>query len=69
MSRQPIQEVELVEKIRELPPDQHAGVEDFVDFLRLRDEERGLVGAAAKLSEVAFERIWDNPEDAAYDDL
>jgi hypothetical protein len=69
MSRLPIREDELVEKIRELPPDKQAEVEDFVDFLRLRVEEQGLARAAAKLSENVFERVWANPEDAAYDEL
>jgi hypothetical protein len=59
----------LTEKIRELPPDKQAEVEDFVDFLRLKNEERGLAQAAASLSEEAFGRVWDNPEDAAYDRL
>jgi hypothetical protein len=59
----------LAEKIRELPPDKQAEVEDFVDFLRLKDEERGFAQAAASLSEEAFGRVWDNPEDAAYDRL
>ena len=43
--------------------------EDFVDFLRQRDEERQLTGAAARLSEEAFARVWDNPDDADYDRL
>ncbi len=62
-------EVELVEKIRELPPDKQSEVEDFVDFLRLKDEERELVRASAKLSQAAFEQVWDNPQDADYDRL
>lgn len=28
----------LLEKIRQLPPQRLAGVEDFVDFLRTREE-------------------------------
>jgi hypothetical protein len=60
---------ELLAKIRRLPPEKVAAVEDFVDFLCLREEERRLAGAAARLSERAFERVWDNPDDAAYDRL
>jgi hypothetical protein len=58
----------LLEKIRQLPPQRLAEVEDFVDFLRAR-EERRLTQAAAKASEPAFAKAWDNDEDAAYDRL
>jgi hypothetical protein len=59
---------ELIEKIRNLPPDRIAEVEDFVDFIAQRDERR-LVEAAAKLSEGAFSRVWDSEEDSVYDQL
>ena len=58
----------LLEKIKGLPPERIAEVEDFVDFLAQRDDRR-LVEAAAKLSEGAFQGVWDNEEDAAYDQL
>jgi hypothetical protein len=59
---------ELIEKIKSLPPERIAEVEDFVDFLAQRDD-RELVQAAAKLSENSFRDVWDNEEDAAYDSL
>jgi len=59
----------LIEKIRSLSPEKAAEVEDFVDFLRLREEESRLTHAAAKLSEETFAEVWDNPEDAVYDEL
>lgn len=59
----------LLEKIRALPPDKLIEVEDFVDFLAARDEDRRLSQAAARMSEAAFARVWDNPEDAVYDAL
>jgi len=62
-------EEELVAKIRSLPPERVAEVEDFVDFLRLRDEEQRLTQAASKLSDAAFARVWENPDDADYDRL
>lgn len=62
-------EVVLIEKIRTLPPERVTEVEDFVDFLKLRDEDRRLVRAATTLAEKAFSEVWDNPEDAAYDRL
>lgn len=59
----------LMEKIATLPPEKVAEVEDFVDFLRLRSQDRDLTQAAAKLAEETFRRVWDNPDDAAYDQL
>jgi len=61
--------VHLSEKIKTLSSEQLAEVEDFIDFLRLRAQERETTRAAAKLSESAFEAIWSNPEDDAYDAL
>jgi hypothetical protein len=68
MRKQATQEDTLVKKIRRLPPERAAEVEDFVDFLAQR-EDRRLTQAASKLSEKAFETVWDNPDDAAYDRL
>ena len=62
-------EQELLEKIRSLPPDKVAEVEDFVDFLRQRVEDRKLAWSTTKLSEDAFRKVWDNPDDADYDRL
>jgi hypothetical protein len=62
-------EAELLAKIRRLPPERVAEVEDFVDFLRLRVEGQRLTQAASRLSESAFGRVWDNPDDADYDRL
>ena len=59
----------LLEKIRRLPPERVAEVEDFVDFLRVRDDDRRLTHVAAKLSEAAFAQVWDNVDDADYDRL
>jgi hypothetical protein len=47
----------LMEKIRQLPPQRVAEVEDFVRLTR----------AAAQVSEPAFADVWDNDEDAIYD--
>ena len=40
-----------------------------IDFLRQCSEDRRLSRASAKLSEKAFQEVWDNPEDAEYDKL
>lgn len=59
----------LAEKIRSLPPEKRMEVEDFVDFLLSRTQERDLVQATTRLSEPAFAAAWDNEEDAVYDEL
>lgn len=62
-------EQQLVNKIRNLPPEKIAVVEDFVEFLRHRDDDIHLTAAATKLSEKSFQKVWDNPDDAEYDNL
>jgi Protein of unknown function (DUF2281) len=57
----------LFDKIKQLPPQRLAEVEDFVDFLREREAEQGLTQAAAHASEASFAKVWDNDDDAAYD--
>jgi len=59
----------LIEKLKNLPPERVAEVEDFVDFLRTRDGERAAVRAATRAAEPAFARVWENEDDAAYDKL
>jgi hypothetical protein len=57
----------LIEKINALSTDRLTEVEDFVDFIRQRDQDRSLVRAATAVSAPAFATIWSNPEDDAYD--
>jgi hypothetical protein len=64
-----VDDQQLLEKVRALPPRRRAEVEDFVDFLTHREEEQRLTHSAAQTSEPAFKAIWDNPEDAEYDRL
>jgi hypothetical protein len=59
----------LAEKIQTLSSEQIAEVEDFVEFLRFRGQERALSRAGAAASEPAFEAVWNNPEDDVYDAL
>jgi hypothetical protein len=59
----------LIEKVKALPAERLAEVEDFVDFLRMRLDDSALVTAAAKRSEEAFARVWDNVDESAYDRL
>lgn len=69
MARRKPKNDDLLTKIHSLPPEKAAEVEDFVDFLCQREQERALSRAVTKLSEPAFARIWDNPDDAEYDRL
>ena len=57
----------LIDKIRQLPPQRLAEVEDFIDFLRAREDEQRLTQVAAKVGEPSFAAVWNNDEDAAYD--
>ena len=59
----------LHEKIDTLSVEQIAEVEDFVEFLRLRSQERALLRSSAALSTPAFARVWNNEEDDSYDAL
>jgi hypothetical protein len=59
----------LIEKIQTLPPDRLVEVEDFVDFIQMRERERALTRDAIGASASGFAAIWDNPEDDAYDAL
>ena len=59
----------LIEKITALPAERVAEVEDFVDFLHSREQDRALVRAAAAASAPSFAAVWDNPEDSVYDAL
>ncbi|RPI75937.1 MAG: toxin-antitoxin system, antitoxin component, Xre family protein [Desulfobacteraceae bacterium] len=63
------QEQTLIKKIRTLTPERIVEVENFVDFLRHRNEEIRLTHSLSLLSEATFQKIWDNPEDADYDRL
>jgi hypothetical protein len=59
----------LLEKIQALPPERLSEVEDFVDFIAAREQERTLTRAASAVSAPAFAAIWSNPDDDAYDAL
>jgi hypothetical protein len=57
----------LAEKLDALSPEQISTVEEFVEFLRARRQDRALTQAAAAASEPAFAAVWNNPEDDVYD--
>ncbi|NES69045.1 MAG: DUF2281 domain-containing protein [Okeania sp. SIO2D1] len=53
----------FIAKIRSLPPDKVAEIIDFVDFVSQQHQQQSLTHSITQLSETAFEKIWDNPED------
>jgi hypothetical protein len=57
----------LIEKIKVLSADKIAEIEDFVDFIAAKEQDPALIRAAAATSAPAFERVWSNPGDDAYD--
>ncbi|MDY6816366.1 MAG: toxin-antitoxin system, antitoxin component, Xre family protein [Pseudomonadota bacterium] len=59
----------MLEKLEHLSPDRLAEVEDFIDFLSQRDQDRRLQQDYAQASEDAFNKVWDNDDDAIYDSL
>jgi len=59
----------LLEKMQALPPERLSEVEDFVDFIVAREQERTLTRAALAASTPAFAAIWNNPDDDVYDAL
>lgn len=60
---------ELIDKLEALPPERIAEVEDFIDFIKQRDQDRKITQAAMKTAEPSLQKVWDNPDDAIYDDL
>lgn len=72
MHAQSISDQTLIEKIHTLPPEKVSEVLDFVEFLAQKhseQDERQLTHAATQLSQNAFATVWNNPEDAVYDNL
>lgn len=65
----PQQVQHVLEKLETLSPDRLAEVEDFIDFLQQRDQDKRLRRDFAQASEVAFNKVWDNDDDAIYDKL
>ncbi len=59
----------LLAKIQALPIERIAEIEDFVEFIAAREQERSLTRAAGAASAPSFAAVWSNPEDDAYDAL
>jgi len=65
----PVNTRTLIEKIEALPAERITEVEDFVEFLRIRGQERALTRGATAASTPAFAEAWSKPEDDVYDAL
>lgn len=52
----------VLDKLLRLPPERVAEVEDFIDFLSSRDDDRSLVKAAQSVTESSFKAVWDNDD-------
>ncbi len=59
----------LLKKIQALPAERIAEIEDFVEFIAVREQERSLTRAAMEASKPALAAVWSNPEDHVYDSL
>lgn len=59
----------VLTKLEHLSPERLTEVEDFIDFLNQRDQNKRLRQEYTQASESAFNKIWDNDDDAAYDNL
>ena len=60
---------EMLQKLEHLSPERQSEVADFIDFLQQRDQEKQLKQDFALASEAAFNKVWDNNDDAIYDSL
>lgn len=66
----PIQQIEQVaHKLQTLSQERITEVEDFIDFLKQRDEDLQLTRRTMKLTEPLLASLWNNTEDAEYDQL
>jgi len=63
-----MQDNELIEKIESLLRHQIAEVMDLVNVLAHRDDHLP-IEVAARISEPAFAAVWNNPDDAEYDQV
>ena len=61
----------IIRKLALLTPEHRAEAEDFIDFLRQRQSRSNdaLARDFTYASEKSFAEVWDNEEDAIYDDL
>ena len=59
----------LIQKLEALPAERLDEVEDFIDFLEQRYQDRQLTHSANQVVEGSFSQVWDNTDDAVYHQL
>ena len=59
----------MIKKLDQISPERLAEIDDFIDFIRLRDQNNTLYKDFIRASESAFVKVWDNDDDAVYDTL
>ena len=57
----------ILEKLKRLSPERLTEVDDFVDFLNQRDQDKRLRKDYTPASEHSFKEVWDNDDHTAYD--
>ena len=67
-SRQPAID-QVVDKLQTVSPERAGEVKGSVDSLSQRDDDRRLSREAMVFSQLVLNAIWDNPDDAEYDEL
>ncbi len=60
---------QVIHKLQRLSQERVNEVEDFIDFLSQRDTDKQLSQAAIAVSESTLKKLWNNPDDAEYDQL
>lgn len=64
-----LQSQSLIQKLEALPLEHREAVNDFIDFLLMREQQQSKTLAISRLSEASLAQVWDNEEDAVYDQL
>ena len=59
----------MVTKLQNFTSERLAEVDDFIDFLQKQDQERSLRMDFSKGANTTFHKVWDNEDDAIYDNL
>ena len=59
----------IKQEVEKLPESALSEVLDFIQFLELKREKSLLAKGMQQLSGKSFDAVWNNEEDAAYDNL
>ena len=59
----------LIKKLETLSSEHVKAVNDFIDFLLMREQQQNDTAVISHLSEPSLAKVWDNEEDAVYDQL